>query len=76
MAVLVSSAAFGMMHSYQRASGALRAGALGALLAAPFLLTGSIYPSMAAHAAYDIVAGLLLADWLVRAPGRDQRDPP
>ena len=74
LAVVVSSAAFGMMHGYQRASGAVRAGALGALLAVPFLVTGSIHPSMAAHAAYDVIAGLLLGDWLVRAPGPNERN--
>ena len=74
VAVVVSSAAFGMMHSYQQASGALRASALGALLALPVLVTGSIYPSMLAHAAYDIIAGLALADWLMRAPRRNAGD--
>ena len=66
VAVLVSSAAFGLMHSYQRVRGALRAGVLGALLAVPFVLTGSILPSMIAHAAFDLVVGLLLADWLLQ----------
>ena len=66
MAVIVSSAAFGLMHSYQRVSGALRAGLLGVLLSVPVLVTGSVFPSIAAHAAFDLVAGLLLADWLLR----------
>jgi membrane protease YdiL (CAAX protease family) len=65
LAVIVSSIAFGMMHGYQQATGALRASLLGVLLAVPFLITGSIVPSMAAHALFDIVAGLLLADWLL-----------
>ena len=75
VAVLVSSAAFGLMHSYQRLHGASRAGTLGALLAAPFIVTGSILPSMIAHAAFDLIVGLLLADWLLRrdAPGRAPR---
>lgn len=70
VAVIVSSAAFGLMHSYQRPGGALRAGVLGALLALPFVFTGSIYPSMIAHVTFDLIVGLLLADWLLhRGPG-------
>ena len=68
LAVVVSSLAFGMRHSYQGAGGVLRAGALGALLAAPLLATGSLYPSIAAHALYDLIVGLLLAGWLLRRP--------
>lgn len=65
LAVIVSSLAFGMLHSYQRSAGVLRAAAIGVMLAAPLLATGSIYPSIAAHALFDLVAGLLLADWLL-----------
>ncbi len=49
--------------------GALRAAALGALLALPLLLTGSLLPSMIAHAGIDILAGLWLRD--VIASGHD-----
>lgn len=66
LGVVVSSVAFGMLHSYQSATGALRASVLGAVLAVPFLATGSLLPSMAAHALYDVLAGLLLADWALR----------
>lgn len=66
LAVAFSSFAFGLIHSYQGTSGALRASALGLLLAVPFVATGSVLPSMAAHAALDIIAGLWLGDWLVR----------
>ena len=68
LAVVVSSAAFGVMHGYQSATGALRAATLGAVLAVPLLATGSIVPSMAAHALYDVAAGLFLADWALRRP--------
>ena len=75
VAVVVSSLAFGTLHSYQGARGVLRASVLGALMAVPLLATGSIYPSMAAHALYDLVAGLLLADWLLdRGAGDRGRD--
>ncbi|MEJ2677718.1 MAG: CPBP family intramembrane metalloprotease [Gemmatimonadota bacterium] len=66
LAVAFSSFAFGLIHSYQGTSGALRASCLGLLLAVPFVATGSVLPSMAAHAALDIIAGLWLGDWLVR----------
>ncbi|HUF13342.1 MAG TPA: type II CAAX endopeptidase family protein [Longimicrobiales bacterium] len=74
LAVVVSSLAFGMLHSYQGAVGVLRASVLGALLSAPLLATGSVYPSIAAHALYDLIAGLLLADWLLRRGDRADRD--
>jgi membrane protease YdiL (CAAX protease family) len=52
----ISSVAFGLAHSYQRAVGVLRAAALGALLAYPVVQLGSLYPSMAAHLVIDAVA--------------------
>lgn len=70
MAVALSSIAFGMMHGYQSVTGALRAATLGAVLAVPFLVTGSLLPSMAAHMLYDLIAGLMLADWALRRTGR------
>jgi hypothetical protein len=69
LAVTLSSGVFGVLHAYQRPAGALRAAALGALLALPFLLTGSLLPSMIAHAGIDILAGLWLRD--VIASGHD-----
>ncbi|MFW6040079.1 MAG: CPBP family intramembrane glutamic endopeptidase [Gemmatimonadota bacterium] len=66
VAVLLSSAIFGLLHAYQRSAGVLRATLLGALLAAPFVATGSLLPSMIAHTALDLLAGLWLSDWLLR----------
>ncbi|HKJ93075.1 MAG TPA: CPBP family intramembrane glutamic endopeptidase [Longimicrobiales bacterium] len=66
LAVALSSGAFGLIHSYQGMSGALRASLLGLLLAVPFIATGSVLPSMAAHTALDIIGGLWLGDWLIR----------
>jgi membrane protease YdiL (CAAX protease family) len=65
-ALLLSSAAFGLVHAYQQPAGALRAAMLGALLAVPVLLTGSVYPAIIAHTLIDIGAGLLLARYLIR----------
>lgn len=66
LAVLLSSGVFGTLHAYQRPAGAVRAAALGAVLAAPLLATGSILPAMFAHAAIDIIAGLWLRETLLR----------
>ncbi len=48
------AAAFGLGHGYQDALGMARAAALGMVLAVPALLTGSLLPGMAAHAALDL----------------------
>ena len=64
--VALSSMAFGVLHAHQQVAGALRATVLGALLAVPLLATGSIYPSMAAHALIDVIGGLWLARWLFK----------
>lgn len=64
-AAALSSVLFGFLHNYQRLVGALRAAVLGFGLALPLLMTGSLLPSIIAHAAYDIVAGVFLARWLL-----------
>lgn len=64
VAVIVSVGAFAISHAYQGVVGVVRVAILGAVLTAPFLITGSVYPSMIAHAALDLLAGLVLADWL------------
>lgn len=66
LALLLSSGVFGLLHAYQGAAGAVRAGILGLLLAIPFKLSGSLLPSMIGHTALDLLAGLWLADWLLR----------
>ncbi len=67
-AVVISVAAFAVAHAYQGVVGVVRVVALGLVLTAPFLLTGSVYPSMIAHAVLDLLAGLVLADWLQAGP--------
>jgi uncharacterized protein len=66
LALLLSSGVFGVVHAYQQPTGAVRAALLGALLAAPLLLHGSIYPAIIAHACIDVIAGLFLARYLTR----------
>ena len=65
-ALILSSGAFGVAHAYQQPAGALRAGLLGLILAVPFVLTGSIIPSIVAHLAIDMLSGLWLAKYLLR----------
>lgn len=60
----LSVTVFALSHAYQGLTGITRVALLGALLTAPILLTGSIYPAMLAHALLDLTAGLVLADWL------------
>lgn len=66
LAVLLSSVVFGVLHAYQRPAGAVRAAALGGLLALPYLATGSVLPGVIAHAGLDIAAGLWLRHALLR----------
>ena len=60
LAALLAAAAFSLGHLYQGIFGAVRAGALGLLLAVPFLYTGSLWPSILAHALLDLVFGVFL----------------
>jgi uncharacterized protein len=64
LAVALSVAVFAAAHAYQGWIGALRVAALGLILTIPFLVTGSVYPSVVAHIALDLLAGLVLAGWL------------
>lgn len=66
LALVLSSGVFGIMHAYQQPAGAARATLLGMLLAIPFLATGSLLPSILAHAGIDLLAGLVLRDRLLR----------
>lgn len=66
LTLLLSSGAFGVVHAYQQPVGALRAALLGALLALPLLVSGSIYPAILAHILIDLLTGLWLARYLLR----------
>ena len=63
-AVAASSIVFGLAHAYQEPGGAARAGLLGVVLAVPVVLSGSLWPSMIAHTAIDVISGILLRDRL------------
>jgi len=64
-AAALSSAVFGVLHVYQGTLGMVRAAVLGGLLAWGFLASGSLWPPMLAHAALDVIAGVVLADRLM-----------
>lgn len=57
-ALLLSSAAFGISHGYQGATGILKTGLAGAILGGLFLVTGSIWPGVILHIVLDIQGGL------------------
>lgn len=65
-AALLSSVAFGLIHGYQGWLGIWRTGIMGSILAATFILSGSLWPAIIAHVALDVVAGLVLGDLLLR----------
>jgi uncharacterized protein len=66
-AVLVSSAAFGLGHSYQGVAGALRTGLAGLAFAILYVVTGSIWLPIAAHIAVDVLQGAAIFEILRRA---------
>ncbi len=63
LATALAAGAFGIAHAHQDAAGALRATLLGLVLSVPLLLSGSLYPGIAAHAIVDLAAGLWLSKW-------------
>lgn len=65
-AALASSLAFGALHGYQGWLGVGRTAAMGFLLSASFLLSGSLWPAILAHALLDLVSGLVLGETLLR----------
>lgn len=56
-ALLLTSLAFGLAHMYQGRRGVWRAALLGVVLGIPVVLTGSLVPSIVAHATIDMISG-------------------
>ncbi len=56
-AILVSSIAFGLAHSYQGIQGIGRTAGAGAVLAVLFVVSGSIWLPIAVHALFDMIQG-------------------
>tara|TARA_Y100000996_G_scaffold379679_1_gene333097 strand:+ start:1527 stop:1799 length:273 start_codon:yes stop_codon:yes gene_type:complete len=78
-AVMISSLVFGLMHSYQGWLGIFRTTLMGAVLAWGFIFSGSLVPAMIAHTAIDLIAGILIGDWLLSPEpefGVDSRESP
>ncbi len=68
LAALPVAAVFGLLHAYQGPHGIVRAGTIGAVLAAGVAWTGSLWPSIFAHAALDLLFGLVLGQSLLGEP--------
>lgn len=69
IAATLSSAPFAVLHAYQGRIGIARTGLVGLVLALPVVATGTLLPSMCAHAIIDIVAGLAIGPWLLAHSG-------
>lgn len=65
LAALPASLVFGILHAYQGVHGMARTGLMGLLLAGGVAWTGSLLPSMLAHAALNLLIGLVLGDSLL-----------
>jgi membrane protease YdiL (CAAX protease family) len=63
-AVVASSVAFGIGHSYQGAMGALRCGLIGLVFAVFYIVTGSIWLPIIGHAILDILQGMSVTEIL------------
>jgi len=75
LALAIQAVAFGAAHAYQSPWGLLRAGLLGAILALPPILGGSLWPSAVAHLVIDVVAAFVvwpLFEERLSPPGRDE----
>lgn len=65
IAAVFTSGIFGFLHAYQGHVGVVRTALMGFVLAAVFLLSGSLWPAMAAHALIDLVGGLVIGPRLL-----------
>lgn len=66
LGVTLAAVAFGVVHAYQDAAGVAVASLLALVLTVPVLITGSLYPSIVAHFAIDIIGGFWLGPALLR----------
>ncbi|WP_405227149.1 CPBP family intramembrane glutamic endopeptidase [Lentisalinibacter sediminis] len=72
-AVLVSSLLFGLAHVYQGPAGIAKTGVMGLLLALLYLLSGSLWLPIVAHAMVDVLQGATMME-LYRRPSADDDD--
>ena len=59
---------FGFLHAYQGRHGIARTALMGGILAVGVVWTGSLWPSIFAHAALDLMLGLVLAKSILGEP--------
>jgi len=64
-AVIATSIAFGLLHAYQGVIGMVRTGLIGIAFAGIAVALGSVWPVVVGHVIINLVAGLLLGDWLL-----------
>lgn len=69
-AVVLSSVAFGIAHSYQGISNGVQTAIIGLWMAILFWLTGSLWVPMLAHFVFDVISGRMIYGVL----SRDTRD--
>ena len=67
-AILLSTLAFGLSHTYMGRTAALRAGLVGFVVAGLYWLTGSLWASMLLHATADVTSGLMARASLASGP--------
>jgi membrane protease YdiL (CAAX protease family) len=72
--VLGSAALFSIAHIYQGRRGLIATFIVGALFSVVRAWTGSLIPTMAAHFAADLAAGLLAPVWLNSRPNESLED--
>ena len=65
-ALLLSSVFFGLGHSYQGKSGALRTGLVGLVFAILYVMSGSIWLPIIGHAVFDILQGKMIHEMLLK----------
>ena len=70
-AVVVSAVAFGLGHSYQGAKCAMKVGVVGMMFGALYVVSGSIWLPIIAHALLDMLQGAAIHEIL----RRDEREP-
>jgi membrane protease YdiL (CAAX protease family) len=64
-AAILTTLIFGVLHSYQGWLGIVRTSVMGGILAWGFLASGSLWPSIIAHTAIDLLAGIALGHRLL-----------
>lgn len=70
LAVVLSSTAFGVAHLYQGSAGALRAAAVGLVMALLTVLSGSVWLAILVHAVIDLTSGRIATGSLRENPSQ------